>query len=265
MLLASSGDFQWSLVAKALVTFKGIPLYDATRLARNSRGIVGEKLDEEAARQLAASLEGVGCRVIVVAQDGMAVIPGAELVTMIEALAQGWRFHLKDSSLVEVSFEQVHLMAALSYDEISQKTKQIKEGPTMGQRAVSIGIMMTTGLPINIGGKTRTVTKTQRQTATFYAADIIALEPMRRFKIDAQNFNYACLKDRKGYNAFNNFRLLIGDLAGRSPSCQRNAGIKVLVDARPIHEMAYDSMDAYEREIRWLLTIKSLSRERNTK
>ena len=103
------------------------------------------------------------------------------------------------------------------------------------------------------------------KSATLYAADIIALEPMRRFRIDAQDFNYACLKDRKGYNAFNNFRLLISDLALKSPSCQRNAGIKVLVDARPIHEMAYDSMDAYEREIRWLLTIKSLSRERNTK
>jgi len=57
--------------------------------------------------------------------------------------------------------------------------------------------------------------------------DVLYKNPLRRLRVDAQKFDYAYLKERKLYQMFGNFKLLVGDVMKAAPEAwkkSRHAG-----------------------------------------
>jgi hypothetical protein len=81
---------------------------------------------------------------------------------------------------------------------------------------------------------------------------------VRRFRIDAQDFNFSCLKARMGYTAPQNFRILVLEMIRLCPQALKNRGAQVLLDGAAIASMGYDTIADLDRESRWLLTLDSL-------
>ncbi|MBI2070267.1 MAG: hypothetical protein HYT79_06650 [Elusimicrobia bacterium] len=255
VLLTDARHFQPPAIAKAIAAFKGIPLYDAARLAKKCRGIVGEDLEEEPAKKLAQELKTTGLEGLIVPMASLAQLPVAEPIAQIDPDSKGWRFLLKTGQFATADSTALSLITAVGCEEITAKTTEVKQGPTVAQRAMSIGLMMTTGLPINIGGKNPMVKKTEHQTKQLYFADIFLKDPPRRLRLDAQDLNYAYLKERKAYNVFNNFKALLNDLIKSAPGAKLNLGATSIIQAKPLYDLGYESLADGERESRWLLTL----------
>jgi hypothetical protein len=229
------------IVAKALAAVRKTPLQDQIGPAKGGWGIVADNLAETDAQSLARNVGALGVPCIAVPASTVVQLPAPQAMTRM------------DPAL----FPTVVLMAAAGFTVTSTTTKTVKEGPSAAQKVLSTGILLTTGLPISIGGKDRMVEKTQQQSDRVFYVDLLCKEPLRRFRVDAQRFDYSYLKERKLYQVFGNFKLLVGDFAQAAKGAWRNHGARILLDNKPIQTMGYESLADLERETRWLLTLQA--------
>ena len=229
-------------VARALAAARKTPEQDQVAAAKRGWGILAENLSAVEAQGL---VEGLG-------RSGLesASLPMSSLVQLPEAKPIG-RFG-------PTLADQLVLVAAAGITVTSTTTKTVKEGPSAAQKILSTGILLTTGLPIKIGGKERIVEKTQQHSDLVFYLDLIYKDPLRRLRIDAQRFDYSFLKERKLYFLMGNFKLLVGDLVQAAPGAWRNHGARVLLENKPLQTMGYESLADLERETRWLLTLLTL-------
>ncbi len=242
VLQLDRGERDPMALAKALAAARGTPVHDQVIAARSAWGIVADDLPEEAARALGRALREAGVECAVGPVAALPVLPDEEPATSIAEVPEG----------------QPVLISVAAVTTTTAKTTMQKQGPSGAEKAVSAAIMMTTGLPIKIGGKKRTVEKTQQeQTLSFYA-DLHYASPSRRVRIAASDFDFSFLKERMLYQAMGNLKLLITDLAARAPDAWRAHGTRVLLEGKPIRTMGYSSLDDLEREARWLLTLRTL-------
>lgn len=257
VLLARQDEPKLQEIAKVLSAIQKIPLQDAARLARTSWGILGEKLDKDTAADLAGRLKDASMESLVLPQGLIEELPPPALAASLEFLPSGVRANIKGGNSETLVKEQIRLIAAAGLKQTITTTVKIKEGPSPTQKAVSMGLMMA-GLPISIGGKSREVEQKKQTTELFFYLDLYLRNPVRRFRIDAQNFDFSCLKARMGFTAHQNFRILVLEMIRLCPQAMISRGTKVLFDSAPIASMGYDSIADLDRESRWLLTLDSL-------
>ena len=232
------------VLAKALAAARKTPVQDQMIAARSAWGIVAEKLAEAEAKALVATLAASGLECAACPTSSLVQLPGADPATKLEALPA--------SPLV--------LIAVAAITVTTETTTTEKRGPTGAQKIMSTALSLGTGLPIKLGGRTRTVEKTQQHQNLVFYADLHYEGPFRRLRIAAAKFDFSCLKERMLYQAQANLKLLIGDLARAAPDAWQNHGTKVLLEAKPIQTMGYGSLKDLERESRWLLTLRALKR-----
>lgn len=183
--------------------------------------------------------------------------PAPALLHWLRAVPEGLFYTVgtSDPSEKRIPWEAVRLVAAVPLKETTTSTKIVKEGPTASQKAVGMGIMMVTGLPLGMG-KTKEVKKTVQETELFLYMDIFAEESggLTRLQVDGQKFNYAALEVH-GPDVMGNFRLLLQAVDRFAGTAFRNGGARGLLAGRPVAGLGYDSPDDYEKEVRWLLSI----------
>jgi hypothetical protein len=229
------------VLAKALGAVRGTPFHDQVLQAKRAWGIVADDLSAEEAKALGRGLTEAGVACAVGPTAALARLPDAEPIRTVDALPS------PHPTLVAV--------AALT---ITTETKSTEtQGPSGVQKAAGMAIAMATGIPLGIGGKKHKVERTrEEQTLQFYA-DLFYTDPARRLRIGGAHFDFSCLKERMGYQAQANLKVLVGDVVAAAPGAWVNHGTQVLVEGRPIRTMGYASLDDLEREERWLLTLRA--------
>ena len=227
-------------LARALAAARGTPVQDQVLTARRAWGIVEEDLAESEARALAEALRSAGIECAVGPAAALADLPAAEAATTIDALPA----------------DRPVLIAAAGLTVTTTTTRTEQTGPTGAQKAASAAIMMTTGLPIKIGGRKRKVQKTREEQRLAFYLDLHYEGPARRLRVDASDFDFSCLEERMLYQAMGNLKLVLADQIEAAPEAWLNHGTRVLLEGKPIRTMGYESVDDLERETRWLLTLR---------
>lgn len=229
------------VLAKALGAVRGTPFHDEVLQAKRAWGIVEDALSADEAKALGHALREAGVPCAIGPTSAIASPPAAETIRSVDALPS------PHPILVAV--------AALT---IITETKATEiQGPSGAQKAASIAITMTTGIPLNIGGKKRKVETTREEQSLSFFADLVYPDPARRLRIDASHFDFSCLGGRKAYQAQANLKVMVGDLLAAAPDAWRNHGARVLLEGQPIRTMGYASLEDLEREERWLLTLRA--------
>jgi len=228
-------------LATALAAARGTPVQDQVLAARGAWGIVADDLSQRDALALKEALrsEGVEC----------AVGPTTSLVELPPPTAAVTRDALPA--------ERPVLIAVAGITVTARTTTTETKGPGGAQKVASAAIMMTTGLPIRIGGRKRSVETTREEHGLVFHADLYYESPSRRVQIDPSRFDFSCLEARMLYQAQGNLKLLIGDLVEAAPGAWTNHGTRVLLEGKPIRTMGYGSLADLEREARWLLTLRA--------
>ncbi|MBI4669443.1 MAG: hypothetical protein HY747_09740 [Elusimicrobia bacterium] len=226
-------------------------------MAKNCWGIIADDLDETAAAKLAEHLRAESLDAVVVASGDIAVPAKAESIVKLEPADDAWRVFSKTGEAFSVNTGQISLISAVVFEEVSVTTTEVKDVPGLGRKAAQIGILLTTGLPIPLGGS-KTTKKTERKSNQFIYVDLFIENPNRRFRIDAHEFDYRFLKERMTYNLMSNLKSLLADLVKASPCAGRNFGAGAIMRAEPVHQLGYGSLADGERECRWLLNIRNL-------
>ena len=207
---------------------------------RRCWGIVEQDADEPGARREAQALCAAGLPALAVPANLIEELPAAQVVRALG-----------------VDSGPAKLLAAAAFTQRQSRVVRVEEGPGAGRRALQLGLSMATGMPLNLfGGGKKEVEKTLSSSELLFYLDVYLSEPPRRLRVNAQDFDFSCLGERKGYDAAGNFRRLLESKAPLAAAL--NVGARGLLDGRPVRELGYESLDDLEREARWLLTLIAL-------
>lgn len=242
VVLTSQDSLKPAALANALAPVLKRPSMDLAKPMRHCWGLIALDVDEASARAQAEALGKAGLPAMAVPATLVEDLPPAEKLTAL-SLAQ-----------------PVALVTAGAFTERSSKTIKVEEGPSSGERALGIGISLATGLPpslFGIGG-TKEVEKRVESSELLYFAEAYAGAPLRRFRMDAHDFDYSVLGERKGFDTPGNFRKVLESLA--SGAKRLNGGAKGLLSGQPVRQLGYETLADLEREARWLLTLSALGK-----
>jgi hypothetical protein len=225
-------------LAKALAAIRKTPLQDQLLPAKRGWGVIETNLEEDAAKQLHLQLQTTGIHCSIVADSDFSQPPAAETIKQLDS----------------GSLTGCLLIAAAAITQTTTTSKTVKQGPSATDKLISTGILLTTGIPINVGPKKTEVRKEQTQSDLVYFVDLIT--PARRQRIDAQHFDFSFLKERKAFHLLGNVKTLLAEATAQSPAAWKNHGAQLILAGQPLNQMGYQSLADLDREIAWLLTLQ---------
>ena len=219
----------------------------AAMKARHCWGILGTGLDEASAAGLVELCAGLGIKALTLPAPGAAKLPEPQQVK--KAVFENGRalFAGAGDRLTGLSPEDIAILAAAPITEDFFRTVKTTEGPTAQEKAVRIGIMAVTGLPIGMG-KSKEVKKEVKTSELSFYLDIILKDSRARLRLNSGAFDFSGLKEKKTYSSQVNFRLLCAELSAFAPAAFRNSCVLAMKEGRPLSLLPYDSLDDLERE-----------------
>lgn len=241
-------------ISKIIAEFRNTIPYEATYAAKKSWGFLEDDLDEAAADKLLAVCAAHGHEA---RKAETARLPALKPPMIIKWLDFGdgrLNYRLPGAEASE-PLENLIITAYAPIKYTFSKTVNTKEGPSTGEKAVRLGIMMTTGLPIGMG-KSKEVKKEIKNTEITFYMDLVFLNGLR-LRLNSDNFDFSCLKEKKTYSSQMNFSLLCLELAKAAPAALKNTGMYDVIEGKVIPTLQYDSPEDMEKEMRRLLLLKS--------
>jgi hypothetical protein len=147
------------------------------------------------------------------------------------------------------------LLAAPVKTEIS-RTITAKEGPSSQERAVRLGIMAVTGLPIGLGENKEARKEVKSSELSFYLD--LFLDGGARLRACSDDLDYSPLGAEKAYSSTANFRLLALKTAAFAPGALKNTGLWAMIESRPLSALPYDSLADLDAEAPRLLALAGM-------
>ncbi|MDO8803494.1 MAG: hypothetical protein Q7R35_03600 [Elusimicrobiota bacterium] len=245
---------EFAALAQMLRAAFKLDLDTAAAAARHCWGVLGSGLDEAAADNLTVVCAGLGIKTLKLPCP-QPTLPAEEKIK--KAAFAGGAVSFTGSGNLAYTAEpgDILVIAAAPIKEETLRMVKTKEGPSGQERAVRMGIMAVTGLPIGLG-KSREVNKEVKSSEVSFYLDLVLAGGQHRLRLTSGDFDFSCLKEKKTYSSQLNFRLLAAELAAFAPAAYKNAGLRAMLEAKPLGPLPYDSPADLEKETLRLLLAK---------
>ncbi|MBK8651662.1 MAG: hypothetical protein KA044_02830 [Elusimicrobia bacterium] len=254
VLLGDPRGAEPAVLAKWFAARKGIPLFDAQRLARHSWGFLAENLSEAEAHGAAAEARAAGLPAGIVSEDR---VPPLHDPVPVQGLTRAgaslvWRAGSPPTDSAPVPAAALRLLTFASLRRDTLVTKTVVEKASGGRRLAGLGVMLTTGIPVGMGGS-KEVRRTETSTEWIVFLDVFTAEGRRRVSPD--HFDFSDLGGEKRAGGPENIRALARVLHEAAPQALLGRGTRVLLEGKPLNSAGYDDLDDVDKECRWLLAL----------
>ncbi|OGR41282.1 MAG: hypothetical protein A2X35_07780 [Elusimicrobia bacterium GWA2_61_42] len=217
----------------------------AAAAARHCWGLLGSGLEAAAADDLVRRCAEFGVKALKL-PDALP-LPAPLSVKKVSFEAGAAVFTAAAGKTITVRREDLAVLAAAPVKEDSSKMVKTTEGPSGQEKAVRLGIMAVTGLPIGLG-KSKEVNKEVKTSELSFYLDLLLNDGSARLRLNSGDLDYSGLKEKKTYSSQVNFRLLAAELASFAPAAARNAGLRAILEGAPLTLLPYDSLADLEKE-----------------
>lgn len=232
------------LLARALAAVLKTDPTSAAIKARHCWGLLGAGLDEAGAAGLASACAGLGVKTLTLPDPGAKLPPAAAVKKLVfedgRALFSG-----AGNTLFTALPADILVLAAAPIKEDFFRTVKTTEGPSAQEKAVRMGIMAVTGLPIGMG-KSKEVKKEIKTSELSFYLDVLL--GGARLRLTSADFDFSGLKEKKTYSSQMNFRLLCAGLSAFAPAAFRNSCVLAMAEGRPLTLLPYDTLADLETE-----------------
>jgi hypothetical protein len=192
-------------------------------------------------------------RVRVIAEEETVSLPKVQGPHAGGPTGTGLRFSVGAPAVEkQVSFGDIRLITFLGLREERETTVTTREGPSAGEKAAKLGILLATGIPLPIG-KEQEVKKTVRSGEYFMCVDVITATDC--YRVNPDRFGFSGLSGPATWSGLDNARGFITDVSARAPQALLNRGARWVLDKKPLNTLGYDERFSYEKECRWLLQL----------
>ncbi len=247
----------FAAMAAALAAAFGLDHPAAAVQARHCWGVFARDLEAAAADAVVGHCAACGIKTIKLPAAALARLPAAHRIKKIgfEKEHLAWMDAAGNAGTV-----RAREIAALSAAPVKEETMHLvktKEGPSGAEKAVRMGIMSVTGLPIGLGKTKETIKEVRGNELAFYL-DIISGSDEPRLRLSPVDLDFSCLKEKKTYSSEMNFRLLALELAAFVPAALNSAALWAMRENTPLNALPYDTMEDFETETRRLAALTSI-------
>lgn len=234
-----------ALLAQVFAAALGQDRDTAALSARRCRGVFGLALDGAAAAAVEAACAQLGAGVLKLDTAALPALPPPAQAKKA-AFEGGSAVFTAGGAAVTAGPADIAVLAAGPVRQEVTRTVKTTEGPSSGEKAVRLGIMAVTGLPIGLG-KSKEVNKEIKGSDLSFYLDI-TLAGGARLRVHSDDFDFSCLKEKKTYSSQVNFRLLCLELAAFAPGAWKSSALLGMIEGRPLALLAYDSLEELEKE-----------------
>jgi hypothetical protein len=243
---------------KIFSEFYSLNSNDAGRLARHCWGILGSDLAPERARELSLKSETCGVKTITLPSAGLTRVAAHPALIKTTVLGTDAFNCAGDANFsFSAPYADILVLSAAPLKEETTKIVKSVEGPTPGEKAVRLGVMAVTGLPIGMGN-TKEVKKEVKSSETAFLLDIVLKQPGTRLRLNPAHFDFSCLKEKKTCSSHINFNLFCAEIAALAPKALKNTGLWAILEHKPLAALPYDSMEDFEKETRRLAALAAV-------
>ena len=233
-----------AVLAQVLGKAFGLDRDTAAANARHCWGVLGGDVDEAAAAELERLCAEFGVETLRFASPPP--LPAPEQIKKC-AFENGLFSFFTAGAACQAAPAGISVIAAAPIKEEFFKTVKGSEGPSSQEKAVRLGIMAVTGLPIGMG-KSKEVKKEVKSFDLSFYMDLVLDGGARRLRLASASLDFSCLKEKKTYSSQVNFRLLAAELAAFAPGAFKNAGLLTMLAGKPLTPLPYDSLADLEKE-----------------
>lgn len=239
--------------AAIMAGFQGLSMPDAAKAARHSWGFLGRGLDEEKADGLLRTCEAHGVRALKLPSAGLPKLEEPLRLASLAPAVETLDYTGADGKGGKVLRTAIRVLSAAPLKTETSRTVTSKEGPSTQERAVRLGIMAVTGLPIGLG-KSKEVKKEVKSSELSFYMDLV-MEGGARLRFCSDDLDFSYLAAEKTYSSQVNFRLTALKLAAFLPKALKNTCLWAMLESRPLGALPYDSMEDFETESLRLLAL----------
>ncbi len=246
LCLLTSGEKlpDFPLLTKAMAAALKTDATSAAIKARHCWGLLGTGLDEAGAAGLASLCAGLGIGTLALPEPLTKLPPPVTVKKLVFENGQAV-FSGAGTTLAAALPGDISVLAAAPIKEDFFKTVKTTEGPSAQEKAVRMGIMAVTGLPIGMGASKEVKKEIKTSELSFYL-DVLLRD--RRLRLTSADFDFSGLKEKKTYSSQVNFRLLCAELSAFAPAAFRNACVLAMKEGRPLTLLPYDTLADLETE-----------------
>ncbi|KAF0239999.1 MAG: hypothetical protein FD180_5095, partial [Planctomycetota bacterium] len=218
------------LLGRAAAKYMGVPVADATRRIRQTRGVLARRLDREAALEMAKAVTEAGVPAFAVFEEKTGGLPPAQMAGSCGCNSGGLEFELGGGKKAHVAWGEVAVIAAARVDEKDQAIALMDPDPS--------------------GPQAPAVVARDRITQTTLI-DLITLRPPMRFRVARQEAVLGSSGDVSSAG-FRQFAASCLKHRGASPV---NKGLSVIASRGSWGYLAFNNPAAYEEYLWWLLQV----------
>ncbi|NUN51107.1 MAG: hypothetical protein HUU15_20065, partial [Candidatus Brocadiae bacterium] len=212
------------LLGRIAARFMGVPVADATRRIRQTRGVIARGLAEDAARTLAAELSGNGVPAFAVDERASGGLPELAYVRSCTCGPEGLQFETPEGVKGTCPWRQILVIAAARLDEEDE-------------------FLVNTGEIENPFSGFGSMPSTSRRVTHTTVIDAVVAHPPARIRIAGRDASAAGLRP---------FAASILDARGSTPV---NKGLSVIAGRGSWGYLAFSSPRAFEEHLWWLTQV----------
>ncbi|MCC6738315.1 MAG: hypothetical protein IT452_04665 [Planctomycetia bacterium] len=216
-------------LGRVAAKYMGVPVADATRRIRQTRGVLARGLERQRAVEMAQAVAAAGVPAFAVSEEATRGLPDAQMAASCGCNANGLEFELGGGRKAHVGWHEVWVIAAARVDEKDQALSLLDTGPDSSQAPAVVArdrITQTTFIDVVTAGPMRF--RVARQEAVMSGSGDASSAGFRQFAA-------SCLRHR-----------------GAAPV---NKGLSVIASRGSWGYLAFDNPASYEEYLWWLLQV----------
>lgn len=238
--------------AEFLAAELGISKDEAAEAYKKRPGFLLEGADLEKASAFNRKASAAGFGTALLNDEDIAALPPAVQISKLEAGVHGLDYYAAGATQ-RLKPGSLRLLAINALDVDATPVEQPQE-----QEANLLESIRNKYFPFRVPIKLPQIPKASdiKMKDTVFTADIIALAPQPlRLTWTYDAFDYSGLGAKKTYSSLENLRLLLADIADLERAAGKNRLLAAFLKKEPLAPFRNPTADAYEKELRWRLTI----------
>ena len=230
-------------LAKAFLSIDRLAPADGAKMARESFGLIIDRLEREEAAQLQRALAAQGIQTRIIDDADLFSMPPVKTTKRIDCEDSHLNVYDALGRPASIPWDQVLVVAS---GRVNLFETQVQEQERWARpRFGTPGGMAPIPVPV-------TERSYEGQEVPRLVLDFIVLGEPSRYRAESQELNYAYLEGRLTGNAEGNFAALLSDFVSCASSATLNQGTVALLSDFS-GAFIYPSRKAFEREIVWLI------------
>lgn len=234
-------------MAEALAAGLGLDPATAAMTARKGWGVLGAGLEDAQVERLETACAGAGLKVLRIPGERLPPLPKPLPVRKVIFSGGKAYFSGPEGFSAAAVPEALGVLAAAPVKTESVIVTTVKEESSVKEKALRMGIMAVTGLPIGLGGS-KEVKKEVRSTETHLTLDLLTADGRSRLRLQSGDLDFSGLGEKKTYSSQLNFRLLASELGSFAKGAFRNAYLKAMLAGGQLSTLPYEGLPDLEKE-----------------